>query len=585
MTPPSGAPTATALASHLLSPYRSSCAAIAVALAAGAALALVPLLAVRVVVGAIPRADFATVVWAMIATLAASIAGSLLSVWEARATAKIGHAVTRDARVMLLDHVLRFPMQYFTTHKTGEVVNRVSHDADAFAGFFSGTLVSLAGNVCTVALFLVTATLIDWRFTVVAVVALVLMPLVVAPLVGRSYRSQLGLSQAVDNLMSIARETLSFEGIVLMRAHSAERRERDRYADANAALTKARLRFVVGAQLTGSVLMATMALGPALLWLAGSYLILSGTVQTGDVLVAAMLLARLYGPVSGLASAPGEIASAAAILERMRNLLGLPVERTGGETVALSGGVEFEDVSFVHEDGRVALTGVSFAVPPGGCLGIVGASGAGKSTIVNLVLGLVTASSGTVRFDRRNADELSVASLREQIAVVTQETMLFHDSLAENLRYARLGASDAELERVLAAVGLGEWLRRLPDGLATTVGARGFAVSGGERQRIALARALLKQPTILVLDEPTSALDAASEAEIEVALANLLPGVTRIVVSHRLSLLRDAVEIIVLSEGRIAERGTHDDLLAKHGLYSSLSQRQFQTADMLVPVV
>lgn len=563
---------------RFLAPYRCSYIAIAALLLAGTALSLVPLLALRTVIDAIPRHDFGSIACSLAAAVLSVLAGVRLSVCEARKTATAAYSVSRDVRVALLAHSLHLPTEYFATHSTGEITNRVSHDVDRLAAVLTGSLVSVTGNVLIVVSFLATAAALDWRLALVAVVALPVMLLSVMPFVRPSYDAQLAVSGAVDRLMSVAAETLSYTGVVLMRTHAAERYELARYGRANVAVTRARLKFVVVGQTMAAVLTATIALGPAVLWLVGSYLVGSGSLTVGELVVAAALLARLYGPASGLATAPSEIASAAAVIGRITDYLRLPAEsRTVGERQLLRGEVTFDRVSCAYANGRAGLHDVSFSVRPGGFLGIVGASGAGKSTVANLILRLLTPSSGAVAFDGRDAAELSTEHVRDQIGYVSQDTVLFHDTVAENLRFARLDAGDAELTHVLAGVGLGRWLRNLPYGLQTVVGERGLAVSGGDRQRIALARAALKRPRILVLDEPTSALDAGAEHEFTGASAALSCGATRIVISHRLSLVRDADEILVLRAGEVAERGTHADLVSGSGLYSALYRSQLRS--------
>jgi ATP-binding cassette subfamily B protein len=325
---------------------------------------------------------------------------------------------------------------------------------------------------------------------------------------------------------------------------------------------------------------AMVIVGPAVVWLFGSWLAIQGALTVGTIVAFVAYLARLYGPASALAGVQVQIVSALAVFERIFEYLDMePEGAEKPDAIALHdvrGAIAFDDVQFSYTPERSALNGVSFSIQPGQMGAFVGPSGAGKTTITQLVPRFYDPQSGAVRVDGIDVRDVTLASLRENIGIVTQETYLFHDTIAANLRYARPAATDEELIAASRAANIHEFIASLPDGYQTVVGERGHKLSGGERQRLAIARVLLKNPRILILDEATSALDSANEAAIQAALVPLMEGRTSLVIAHRLSTILNADVIFVVEHGRVTEHGTHAELLARNGAYARLYWKQFR---------
>jgi ATP-binding cassette subfamily B protein len=329
-------------------------------------------------------------------------------------------------------------------------------------------------------------------------------------------------------------------------------------------------------------------IGPAVVWLFGGWLAIAGGLTIGTIVAFVAYLGRLYGPASTLAGVQVQIVSAAAVFERIFEYLDMEPEGAEKPNAAVlrnvRGEIAFEDVHFAYIPERAALDGVSFRVSPGQMAAFVGPSGAGKTTITQLVPRFYDPQSGTVRIDGHDVRDVTLASLRENIGIVTQETYLFHDTIESNLRYARPDATEAEVVAAARAANIHDFIASLPDGYRTIVGERGHKLSGGERQRLAIARVLLKNPCVLILDEATSALDSANEAAIQAALVPLLEGRTSLVIAHRLSTILGADVIFVVEGGRIVEQGTHGDLLARGGAYARLYWEQFRDRETAVVV-
>lgn len=544
-----------------------------------------------------------TLVLAMIAVFVVS---ALLGVWQTWLTATIGNKVMGSLRVRLFSHLQAMELSFFTRTKTGVIQSRLQNDVGGVAGVLTNTVSSVLGNTVTVISAFIAMLLLNWQLTLIA---LVLMPFMVIAQrrVGQVRARIAGKTQeSLSEMTAITQETLSVSGILLSKSFTRQQSEIERYADEN----RNQIRLQVKQQMTGQWFFAMvnifMSSIPAIVYLVAGWLIAGGTagLTAGTIVAFTTVQARLLFPLMGLMRVALDLQTSSALFARIFEYLDLrptitdaPEARevplgSGGSPdgadgpdgrveVPASGSlgrVEFDEVSFRYPDAddesRPTLDGVSFTIEPGRFAAFVGPSGAGKTTVSYLVPRLYEATSGTVRFAGVDVRELRQESLMSHIGIVSQETYLFHASIAENLRYAKPGATDAELEAAARAANIHDTIASFPDGYDTVVGERGYRLSGGEKQRIAIARVLLKDPAVLVLDEATSALDTISERVVQQALDDAARGRTTIAIAHRLSTVVAADVIFVVVAGRIVERGTHAELVDAGGVYASLYRQQ-----------
>jgi ATP-binding cassette subfamily B protein len=550
----------------------------------GALLGLLPPLFTRWLIDdAIPGKNMHGVLLAVGGMVASAVIGGIVGVYQGFLNSLVGEGIMRDIRTSLVNHLHRMPLSFFTGTKTGEIMNRVSNDVDNIDNVVTGTLVSIVTNVFTMVTTVVTIFIFDWRLSLVALAIIPLMILPLSPVGRRMYDIRKKTREKRDEIESITQETLSISGITLIKSFVREAFERARFYRVGTDLMRLEIKLAMVGRWFLAAIMAMVIIGPATVWLAGAWLAIHGGTSVGTIVMFVAYLARLYTPASSLAGVQVQIVSALAVFERIFEYLDMAPE--GAErpnAVVLQdvrGEVAFDDVHFSYSPERVALDGVTFRIVPGQMAAFVGPSGAGKTTITALVPRFYDPQEGAVRIDGHDVRDVTLASLRENVGIVTQETYLFHDTIGANLRYARPDATEAEVIAAAKAANIHEFVASLPDGYATIVGERGHKLSGGERQRLAIARVLLKNPRILILDEATSALDSANEAAIQAALVPLMEGRTSLVIAHRLSTILNADVIFVVEHGRIVEHGTHDELIAHDGAYAQLYWKQFRDRD------
>jgi ATP-binding cassette subfamily B protein len=484
-----------------------------------------------------------------------------------------------------VSHLHRMSLSFFTNTKTGEIMNRVSSDVDNVDNIVTGTFVTIVTNVMTMLTTVVTIFVLDWRLALLSLVVVPLMILPLSPIGRRMYAIRKKTRERRDEIESLTQETLSISGIILMKSFVREPFEKSRYYDFVTRLMDLEIRLaMVGRWFIGAI-NAMVIVGPALVWAGGAWLAMHGGLTIGTIVAFVAYFGRLYSPASALAGVQVQIVSALAVFERIFEYLDMPVE--GGEESAdasaaaiemphLRGAIAFRDVTFSYDGARPVLQGLSFEVRPGQVVAFVGPSGAGKTTITNLVPRFYDPQSGAVLVDEVDVRAVTLASLRRDIGIVAQETYLFHDTIAANLRYGKLAATEEELIAAAKAASIHDFIASLPSGYQTIVGERGHKLSGGERQRLAIARVLLKDPRILILDEATSSLDSHNEAMIQTALEEVMRGRTSLVIAHRLSTILKADVIFVVESGRIVESGKHATLLARGGPYARLYWEQFR---------
>jgi ATP-binding cassette subfamily B protein len=462
-------------------------------------------------------------------------------------------------------------------------MNRVSNDVDNIDNVVTGTLTTIVTNVAIIATTLIAMFAWNWRLALISIAVVPLMVFPLGPVGRRMYDVRKQTRQKRDEIESITQETLSISGITLIKSFAREAFERARFYDVGTSLMKLEIDLAMVGRWFMASLGAMTIIGPAIVWLGGGWYALASGIQVGVVVAfVSFITARLYGPAAALAGIQVQIVSALAVFERIFDYLDMkPEEYDPPGAVVLPGvrgDIEFSNVTFAYPGTeRTVLDGISFHVNPGEVAAFVGPSGAGKTTITQLVPRFYDPQEGLVSVDGHDVRTVALESLRRDIGIVTQETYLFHDTIANNLRYGNPEATDADLRNASTAAHIADFIETLPDGYDTVVGERGHKLSGGERQRLALARVLLKDPRILILDEATSSLDSESEAAIQAALVTVMRGRTSLVIAHRLSTILAADVIFVVDGGRIVETGRHADLLARGGLYSRLYRTQFRT--------
>ena len=538
-----------------------------------------PVLTMNLIDKAIPSGNFQNVLIIVGAMALSAIASSLISAVQGYMNSLVGEGIMRDLRLQLMAHMHKMPLDFFTSNKTGEVINRVTNDVDSIDGLVSGTLVMILVNIAVIITTLVTIFFLDWRLSLVS---LAVLPLMVAPLwpVGRRmYEIRKATREKRDEMQAIGQETLSVSGIVLLKSFNRETFEYDRYNRLGNELMKSEIKLAMVGRWFMALISAMVILGPAFIWLYGGWLCMHSGITVGLVVTFVSLLGRLYTPVASLAGVQIQVMSALAVFERIFDYLDMDEEGDDSKLPVLkaeSGEINFDHVSFAYPNGRQAISDISFRIKPGQMAALVGPSGAGKTTISMLLPRFYTQQQGVISIDGQDVREVSLSSLRENIGIVTQETYLFHDTIFNNLIYARPNASKEEVIAACKAANIHEFIDNLEDKYDTTVGERGHKLSGGERQRLAIARVLLKNPQILILDEATSSLDSQNESLIQEALVPLVRGRTSLVIAHRLSTVVQADLILVVEDGHIVESGTHEELISKDGLYNRLYKTQFR---------
>ncbi|HZB76552.1 MAG TPA: ABC transporter ATP-binding protein [Solirubrobacteraceae bacterium] len=564
----------------LFSPYRGRLFTVLGLIIVSAGLgAASPFLLRDVLDVAIPQDDDTLLIALVAGMIGIAIATGVLGVLQTWLSNVVGQRVMHDLRAQVYRHLQRLSLAFFTRTRTGEVQSRIANDIGGVQTVVTNTATSIVANVTTVAATIVAMVLLDWRL---AVFSLALTPvfILVARSVGNQRKRITTAKQGVmADMSSLVQESLSVSGILLGKSMGRGAELADRFERESAGLADLEVRSRMAGRWMMATVQTSFAVMPALVYLFAG--LDGGAVSIGTVVAFTTLQTRIFWPIQSLLNVSVDVKSSSALFERVFEYLDMPVDIHPGtrDLPAPRGDVHLDDVWFRYaagdEDGdeRWTLAGVDLEVPAGTRTAIVGETGSGKTTLGYLVARLYDAERGAVRIDGVDVRELTFAALAGTVGVVSQETYLFHASVRENLRFASPDATDEEIEEAARAAQVHEVIAALPDGYDTVVGERGFRFSGGEKQRIAIARTILRNPPVLVLDEATSALDVQTERAVEDALGRLAEGRTTIVIAHRLSTVREADQIVVLDRGRVAERGTHDELLAAGGSYAALVAR------------
>jgi ATP-binding cassette subfamily B protein len=564
----------------LFKPYWRQEAAVLVCILAAAGLGLAPALLTKHLIDVSLARHDVRALWIDVGGMvAAAVVAALLGVYQGFLNSLVGEGIMRDIRTKLVSHLHGMPITFFTNTKTGEIMNRVSSDVDNVDNVVTGTLVQIVTNVATIATTIVTMFVLDWKLSLLALAVVPLMIVPLSPVGRRMYVVRKATREKRDEIESLTQETLSLSGITLIKSFVRERFEAKRFYDVSTGLMDLEIRLAMVGRWFIASISAMVIVGPAIVWLGGGYLTIFYGLTVGTIVAFVALLGRLYGPASTLAGIQVQIVSALAVFERIFEYLDMEPEPSGDlDLPQVAGGIVFENVHFSYTPERTVLNGVDLEIRPGQVAAFVGPSGAGKTTITQLVPRFYDPQQGRVLVDGLDVKTVKLDSLRSHIGIVTQETYLFHDTILANLRYAREDATPAQIDEAVRAANLAEFVASLPAGYQTVVGERGHKLSGGERQRLAIARVLLKDPRILILDEATSALDSENEALIQAAFDEAMHGRTSLVIAHRLSTILAADVIFVVDRGLIVERGTHAELLGRNGTYARLYRTQFEKA-------
>ena len=606
-------------------PWRWSLVLMLLIILVSAALGLLtPLIFRDLIDVALPGRDLQRLHLMSLLLIALPLAIGALRLWQRKVSAQVAEGLILELRVKLFEHMQRMSLRFFTHTQTGELMSRLNNDVIGAQTAISNTIVDIVTNLVTAVGTLAVMVTLEWRLTALGVAVLPLFAFVARGIARRLReiaRRQMNQNASMNATIN---ETLNISGALLVKLFGRRDNEVGRFRDRAAALRDTGVEQAVTAGQFFILIGLVSAIGTALVYWVGGLLVIEEVFTVGTIVAFGVYLTQLYGPLQMLTNAPVAFAQSMVSFERVFEVLDLPLEIAEREDAIelehTRGSLRFENVSFSYREsgssllkdvmrhGRMedfavisgvsqreerlkrapdsnnvksqarekALADISFTIEPGQLAALVGPSGAGKSTMTWLIPRLYDPVAGRILIDGRDLRDVSLNSLVHQIGMVTQETYLFHDSIRSNLRYARLDASDADMEAACRAANIHDFITGLEKGYDTLVGERGYRLSGGEKQRIAIARIILKDPRILVLDEATSHLDSQSEALIQEALKTVMQGRTSLVIAHRLSTILAADLILVLDRGRVVERGSHESLLAAGGLYRQLYETQFR---------
>ena len=568
-------------------PYRPQMVLVVVLVLATAILGMLnPFFLKEIVNEGLLKKDLDIVARFSIFALIATLGSTGLSIVFGWISIVVGQKIMRDLRVQLFTHLQGMSLRFFSSTRTGEIQSRLANDVGGIQSVVSDTVANILSNLATVLSTLVAMIWLDWRLTVLAVGILPIFSWV-SSLVGEKSRKIRNEVQAeLATLNSTMNETLSVSGALLTKVSGRGLRSVERFQRENESLTVKNIHLATVMRVFFNMIGVAFSVTPVLVyWLAGFLVVRNGdtNLTLGTIVAFTSLQPRLFFPLTGLLNTQVEITSSMALFDRIYEYLDMPQEITDKpgaqvlDAATAKGHVQFEDVSFRYEatQEEPTLSHLSLEAQPGQLVALVGPSGAGKTTLTYLIPRLYDVESGRVMIDGHDVRDVTLGSLAGVVGVVTQETYLVNDTIRENLRYGRPEATDAELIAACQAAAIHDHIASLPEGYDTVVGERGYKLSGGEKQRIAIARAILQDPRILILDEATSALDTESERRIQTALDQLMVGRTTFAVAHRLSTIVSADQILVIVDGQIVERGRHQELLTHDGEYARLYRMQF----------
>ena len=567
-----------------LKPYKWQFILVFVTILVSAVVGLLPsIITGKIVDEALVGRDMAMLVKLLILAFLTLTLSRVIGVAESYINSWISQRIIFDMRGQMYDHLQHMPHAFFTTEKQGDIITRMNTDISGVSSVISGTLSSIVSNVATVVTTMVALFTMSWQL---ALVGILVIPLLILPTrrVGETRYKLLSEGQEKrDEMNQLINENLSVSGSLLIKLFTREEKEYERFQQVNEEVTQVSLKEARSGRWFSVVMGMFTQLGPLLIYFAGGLFIIRNwdpALTVGTITATVSLINRLYRPVESLLNLQVDFTRSLALFSRIFDYFDREITiqspENGKKPDMKNRDIRFENVAFSYLPDKPLLTDVNFTVPGGKMYAIVGPSGSGKSTLVNLIPRLYDVQNGRVTIDGTDVRDMDLTWLRSHIGVVTQDTYLFNGTIRENLLYAKENATQEEIEAACRAASIHDFIVNQPDGYDTVVGNRGLKLSGGEKQRISIARVILKDPQILILDEATSALDSISEAAIQNALELLMEGRTSLVIAHRLSTILKADRILVVQGGVIAESGTHDELLSKDGVYRELYETQFR---------
>jgi ATP-binding cassette subfamily B protein len=530
------------------------------------------------------KQDFRALVYYIVLSLIVTLLASLIGVAETYINTWIAQHITYDMRNQMYSHLQKMSQRFFTTNNQGDIITRMTSDIDGVKAVITNTFSSILSNSITLIIAMIAMFQKNW---ILALVGMVIVPVFTIPTrsAGKRRWSITKESQQVnDEVNGILNETLSVSGQLLVKLFSKEKYEYDRYEQANRRMIGLNIKESMAGRWFRVVLTTFTSIGPMLIYLVGGILMMkyNSSLTIGDISVLVALLGRMYMPVNSLLNIQVDWIRSMALFTRIFDYFDIPVEiQNAPDAVtpdSVTGDVVYEHVEFSYDESKKILKDINFTLNAGKSIAIVGPSGSGKSTIVNLIPRLYDVDAGSVTFDGIDVRKLDLGFLRNQVGVVSQETYLFNGTVRDNLLYAKPDASEEDMIEALKKANIWDFISSQEKGIDTEVGNRGLKLSGGEKQRISIARIILKDPTIFIFDEATSALDSISEKKIQDAIDPIIRSKTSILIAHRLSTILAADEILVVKDGTIVERGTHKELLNKEGIYRELYETQFNKA-------
>jgi ATP-binding cassette subfamily B protein len=572
---------------HLFAPYRLRLGGLLLLIVASAALGVVPAFLLKRVLEAIGQNDTASLSLAAGGMIAIAVATGVLGVIQTLMSNQVGQRVMHDLRAAVFRHLQKLSLAFFTRTRTGEVQSRISNDIGGVQSVVTNTATSIASNVTTVVATMVGMLLLSWQLALFAFALIPLFVLLTRRVGAERRRIAKTTQETLADISSLVQESLSVSGILLGKTMGRGNELADRFEVDSQRLADLEVRQRMAGRWVMASIQTSFAVMPAAVYWFGGLALAGGSDAVSLPLLVAFttLQTRLFFPVGSLLGVGLDVQTSLALFDRIFEYLDQPieiVEKPDARRVAAAGDVAFEDVWFRYGD-EWTLEDVSFTVSTGTTTALVGETGSGKTTVGYLAARLYDVSRGRITIDGVDIRDLSFQALSKLVGVVSQETYLFHASIRENLRFAKPDATDEELEQAAEAARIHGVISALPDGYDTIVGERGYRFSGGEKQRIAIARTILRNPPILILDEATSSLDTETERLVQEALDRLSEGRTTIAIAHRLSTVRDADQLIVLDHGRIAESGRHEELIRAGGRYSALVSRDAEFAPSALP--